>query len=106
MSERLRIATFNFENLFTRAKILNFANHESATSILGQIAELEDQPMRRPVIGHLVGAVASCGIAPACTVPTRCQRSSENPTLSCAVSFHSLSVSRHACRSGSPWTSE
>lgn len=41
MSQRLRLATFNFENLFTRAKVLNLADHESATSILAQIADLE-----------------------------------------------------------------
>jgi hypothetical protein len=41
MSQRLRLATFNFENLFTRAKVLNLADHESATSILAQVADLE-----------------------------------------------------------------
>ncbi len=36
-----RIASFNLENLFSRAKILNFEDHTKATKLLAKVGELE-----------------------------------------------------------------
>jgi endonuclease/exonuclease/phosphatase family metal-dependent hydrolase len=38
----MRIASFNTENLFSRAKVLNFRNNSEGTAILKKIAELQD----------------------------------------------------------------
>lgn len=38
---QIRLATFNVENLFARAKVLNFAEHSTGDEKLGKIAELQ-----------------------------------------------------------------
>lgn len=38
----MRIASFNVENLFSRAKVLNFANNDVGTDLLKQIGELRN----------------------------------------------------------------
>ena len=45
---RTRIATFNVENLFNRARVLNFFDHEHGTEKLKNIALLEAE-LRKPV---------------------------------------------------------
>jgi endonuclease/exonuclease/phosphatase family metal-dependent hydrolase len=48
MPTPLRIATFNVENLFSRARAINFQNNERGTEILEQIKQFEallDQPV-------------------------------------------------------------
>ena len=39
----MRIATFNTENLFSRAKVLNFRNNAEGDKILKQIADLQTE---------------------------------------------------------------
>lgn len=41
MPQQLRIATYNVENLFGRAKVLNFANHATGDDKMIKIAELQ-----------------------------------------------------------------
>lgn len=41
MPNRYRIATFNCENLFNRAKVLNLRSHEDTGALLDQVAKLE-----------------------------------------------------------------
>ncbi|MCI0637908.1 MAG: hypothetical protein L0Y72_25080 [Gemmataceae bacterium] len=41
MSTTFRVASYNVENLFSRAKILNLANHELAADLLLQVNELD-----------------------------------------------------------------
>jgi endonuclease/exonuclease/phosphatase family metal-dependent hydrolase len=41
MATKVRIATFNCENLFSRAKILNFRNHDKVAGLLTLVEELE-----------------------------------------------------------------
>ena len=38
---RVRVVTFNVENLFSRAKVLNFSNHSNGDTILPSIADLQ-----------------------------------------------------------------
>src|SRR5512145_1921169 len=40
MTTRLRVATYNVENLFTRAKVLNFADNATGDTHLGAINQL------------------------------------------------------------------
>lgn len=44
----MRIATFNTENLFSRAKVLNFKNNAEGDKILKRIGELQDE-LEKPV---------------------------------------------------------
>ncbi|HMO60697.1 MAG TPA: endonuclease/exonuclease/phosphatase family protein [Ferruginibacter sp.] len=44
----MRIATFNAENLFTRAKVLNFTNNADGDVLLNKIAELQGE-LKKPV---------------------------------------------------------
>src|SRR5213593_1213870 len=37
----MRIASFNVENLFERAKVLNFADHDTVDGIMAKVAQLE-----------------------------------------------------------------
>lgn len=41
MAQSFRIASFNLENLFSRAKVLNLSDHEKAEAILKEIARLK-----------------------------------------------------------------
>ncbi len=41
MGKRVRIATFNCENLFSRAKVLNLRSKETSGDLLDEIAQLE-----------------------------------------------------------------
>lgn len=41
MTLHLRIATYNVENLFGRAKVLNFAQHQTSSDKMAQIAQLQ-----------------------------------------------------------------
>jgi endonuclease/exonuclease/phosphatase family metal-dependent hydrolase len=42
MATQFRIGTFNVENLFSRAKVINFQNDERGTELLKKIAALDD----------------------------------------------------------------
>lgn len=44
----MRIATFNAENLFSRAKVLNFKNNAEGDKLLAKIGELQDE-LKKPV---------------------------------------------------------
>ncbi len=48
MPDRLRVASFNVENLFSRAKVLNLDDHTVGDDVLKKIAELQ-QALGRPV---------------------------------------------------------
>lgn len=41
MDGKLRVGTFNVENLFSRARVLNLADKQKVTEVLGQVARLE-----------------------------------------------------------------
>jgi endonuclease/exonuclease/phosphatase family metal-dependent hydrolase len=44
----VKVATFNVENLFGRAKAINLVRHESSTEVLGDIGKLQDE-LKKPV---------------------------------------------------------
>lgn len=58
MPTRLRIASFNVENLFARAKVLNFRDTADGTALLKQIAEFQEL-IQRPSYAGIKGQIKS-----------------------------------------------